>query len=119
MVLVPDAVLFSLATTQFNGLLAFYRRLLGDPIQLAENKHATFALPGSRLVVWSSQERVKPGNALELCLQVGNLEAAMAAVADWVVLESVNQASHGRETFFRDPDGNRIILYQPHARDLM
>ena len=111
----PDAAIFSLRTPNFEQTLAFYGALLGEPERVEPRQWAAFGLPGCRLIVWSGPgAEVSHGNALQLCLQVANLDQAHTALGSLAAPLPIREASHGRELFFSDPDGNEIVLYEPN-----
>jgi catechol 2,3-dioxygenase-like lactoylglutathione lyase family enzyme len=103
----------------------FYQLLLDQaPLTIIPNAYAEFQLPGLRLGIYRpgpvgsiSRSPVDQGH-LSLCLTVDSLEAALdhLAAIGHPVEGPIGIASHGREAFAADPDGNRLILYQPSAR---
>ena len=108
-----EAVLISLKTADYQVLTDFYTRLLGDAQRQKPDKWAFFKLPGVHLVIWADTQTHSPG-PLELCLQVANLEATMSQLHELGPCSPIQTASHGRESFLKDPNGNTIILYQPN-----
>jgi predicted enzyme related to lactoylglutathione lyase len=115
------AALMTLASENFAALVKFYGELLGqtaNPYQ--RDRYAEFQLPGLRLGIFcpradqASQFVATSSGAMGLCLEVADLEAAIAHLAALgnsppgpVII-----ASHGREVYAYDPDGNRLILHQ-------
>jgi predicted enzyme related to lactoylglutathione lyase len=103
----------------------FYQLLLEQPpASVLPQAYAEFQLPGLRLSIYRPQadETMPPGvdnsmpqARLSLCLIVDNLETALnhLAAIGHPVQGPIHTASHGREAFGTDPDGNRLILYQP------
>jgi predicted enzyme related to lactoylglutathione lyase len=53
---------------------------------------------------------------ISICLQVECLEVAIDHLASigYPVSGAILTPRHGREIYAFDPDGNRLILYQPH-----
>ncbi|MFM7372329.1 MAG: VOC family protein, partial [Sphaerospermopsis kisseleviana] len=51
---------------------------------------------------------------LSLCIEVSNLENAIAHLTSlgYPPPGKISIASHGREIYAYDPDGNRLILHQ-------
>ena len=110
----PTGVIASLRTARFSELLAFYTRLLGPPEKTVSGKWARFKLPGCALVLWR-QANMKPlDGGIQLCLTVADLDQTCRLLNHQT---DISEASHGREAFLRDPDGNTLILYQPHVVD--
>lgn len=110
----------TLAATNFNLLVQFYQRLLGeDPIVYIADKYAEFQLPDLRLGIFMPDARQKnqftnTGSSMSLCLEVANLDAAIAHLTDmgYPPLGEIQTTSHGRETYAYDAEGNRLILHQ-------
>jgi hypothetical protein len=53
---------------------------------------------------------------MSLCLEVSDLEDAIAHITalGFPPPGEILTASHGREIYAYDPDGNRLILHQSH-----
>ncbi len=111
----------ALGSIALDSLVSFYSQLLGQqpsPYQLGV--YAEFRLPGLRLAIFlpkpdhhSEFGKTKTGS-MSICLQVTNLAEVIRE------LEAINYpvgniitASHGRELYIYDPDGNRLIFYEP------
>jgi predicted enzyme related to lactoylglutathione lyase len=115
-----SAAFVTLATTQLENLVEFYKQLFEQPPQpYIPNRYAEFQLPGLRLAIFQP----KQGNEAEfagergkisLCLEVENLEAAIAHLTalGYSPPGEVAIASHGKEIYAYDPDQNRLILHQ-------
>lgn len=109
----------TIAAVEFERSVNFYRQLLSqDPIMLTPS-YAEFRAFGLSIGIYRPKhEEATPPITLfpsvSLCLQVEDLEGAIADLAalDAFVGE-IRFVSHGREAYAYDPDGNRIILYQP------
>ncbi len=54
---------------------------------------------------------------MSLCLEVSNLEDAIAHLKTlgYPPPGNISIASHGREIYAYDPDGNRLILHQNNS----
>jgi len=105
----PTATMLSLQTASMATMRPFYTALLGPPSREVSGA-CFFALPGSDLVLWPGH--TKGDGSLQLCLRVDDLAAVRAALT--LEVSPVREASHGRECFLQDPDGNTVILYQPN-----
>ncbi|WP_228037857.1 glyoxalase [Nodosilinea sp. LEGE 06152] len=111
----------TLASERFEDIVAFYTALLGqgaEPYQ--RDRYAEFWLPGLRLAIFrpkpdqADRFHAPTSGAMSLCLEVVDLTAAIACLTDlgYPPPGPVLTASHGREVYACDPDGNRLILYQ-------
>lgn len=114
--------LVALADRLEGRLGTFYRSLLGEPVRSLGSGYWEFELVGGlRLGVFRPQpgqdDRFGGGSSgdFSLCLEVVNLERAIAQVIDLgaTVPAPIRVASHGREVDAIDPAGNRLILYEP------
>lgn len=120
MVFQYTAALVTLAAINPDQLVLFYTQLLGqEPQPYIPNVYAEFQLPGLRLGIFkpkdtnqSEFEPVKSG--MSLCLEVKDLEAAVASLTSWGYPPpgEILTASHGREIYAYDPALNRLILHQ-------
>jgi predicted enzyme related to lactoylglutathione lyase len=130
-----DTISFSLVTmisskklwislTDFDGetLKTFYQNLFGQAPEIEiPNIYAEFNLPGLKLGLFKPktnhlQEFTAPSSGgMSLCLEVENLEEAIAQLTQlgYPPTTSIQTVSHGRELYSYDPNGNRIILYEP------
>ncbi|HIK03993.1 MAG TPA: VOC family protein [Trichormus sp. M33_DOE_039] len=117
-----DAIV-TIATSELDKLVNFYTDLLNqNPINFIPNVYAEFQFPGMRLGIfhpktthaYEFQDSVK--SKMSLCLEVSNLETAIAHITDLGCPPpgEITLASHGREIYVYDPDGNRLILHQSH-----
>jgi predicted enzyme related to lactoylglutathione lyase len=111
----------ALATGNLNELAKFYEALLNSPPQIFRaDVYAEFDLAGLKLGIFQPKnegaaEFSSPRQAaMSLCLEVANLEAAIAHLTKlgYPPQSPIISASHGRETYAYDPDGNRLILHQ-------
>jgi predicted enzyme related to lactoylglutathione lyase len=117
----PSQLFLTIATQQLSVLMAFYQGLLQCPPQQYQPEiYAEFELHGVRLGIfqtrpeaWSEFDAPTSG-ALSLCLAVDDLDGAIAHLTQlgYPPPGPVRRASHGREIYSYDPDGNRLILYE-------
>jgi predicted enzyme related to lactoylglutathione lyase len=116
-----SAALVTIAAADFDRLLNFYAILLQQaPQPYQPNVYGGFKVAGLDLGIFKPKasniaEFISPGGgAVSLCLSVDNLEIALAHLAEagYPQTTTVLTASHGREIYVYDPDGNRIILHQ-------
>ncbi|MCU0552219.1 MAG: glyoxalase [Leptolyngbya sp. Prado105] len=114
----------TIAAVQFDRSVQFYQQLFQQAPQLfTPEKYAEFEAFGIRLGIYCPTSEESPEKApitlfpaVSLCLQIEKLEDAIALLdqVDAFVSE-IRTPSHGREAYAYDPDGNRIILYEPHS----
>jgi predicted enzyme related to lactoylglutathione lyase len=117
-------IYLALASRNIDVLVNFYGELLGQtPEPWVPSRYAEFRLPGLKLAIFCPRSDHQDEflntshGAISLCIEVEELEAAMAT------LKSLSQpptspiimASHGREVYAQDPDGNRLILHQGNS----
>jgi catechol 2,3-dioxygenase-like lactoylglutathione lyase family enzyme len=120
----------TIASVNCEELVSFYTKLLEQkPVLLIPNIYAEFNLIGMRLGIFKpknsnesefeaiSNEKlfyVYAKSKISLCLEVSNLEDAIAHLTalGYPPPGNISVASHGREIYAYDPDGNRLILHQ-------
>ncbi|QSJ18884.1 VOC family protein [Nostoc sp. UHCC 0702] len=121
MVLDYKDALVTIASVNFDNLVNFYTDLLGQkPASFIPNVYAEFQLTGVRLGIFQpkkiheSEFENSAKSQLSLCLEVSNLEDAIAHLTTlgYPPPGEISIASHGREIYAYDPDGNRLILHQ-------
>ncbi|AFZ45934.1 Glyoxalase/bleomycin resistance protein/dioxygenase [Halothece sp. PCC 7418] len=111
----------TIATQDLETLVNFYKTLLeNNPEPYLPNKYAEFQLAGGlKLGIFQPKDTHKnefsqpEKSAMSLCIEVGDLDSAIAqlsALGDSPSGE-VTTASHGKEIYAYDPDGNRLILH--------
>jgi catechol 2,3-dioxygenase-like lactoylglutathione lyase family enzyme len=117
-----DAIV-TIATLNLDQLANFYTNFLGEkPIKFIPNVYAEFQFTGLRLGIFqpkkthNSEFQDSAKSKMSLCLEVSNLEDAIAHLTDlgYPPPGEIAVASHGREMYAYDPDGNRLILHQNH-----
>ncbi len=112
----------TIAATNIEPLVEFYRQLLAQaPHCHRPNAYAEFQLPGLRLGLFKPRDNHRQefeqseSSGLSLCLEVDDLDAAIAHLSTmgYPPPGEIIVASHGREVYAYDPNGNRLILHQP------
>lgn len=111
--------------------LAFYERGLGGTVayRFPESGEPAFvALKFGETEVALGQmggpalhgQPLRPatGHRIELCVEVDDLDAAIASLAAPVVLAPLEQPWGERVAYVSDPDGNLIMLTEPSASPL-
>ena len=115
------SALVTIASANFDVVVDFYTQFLGSaPAKYISHVYAEFPIPGVRLGIFCP----KPSNRTEfehphqsgmsLCLEVDSLERSIDKLAQlgYPPAGQITTASHGREIYAYDPDGNRLILHQ-------
>ncbi len=111
----------TLASVNFEALVEFYSALLGQPAQsYRRDRYGEFQLPELRLGIFkprpdqADQFEAPSSGAISLCLEVGDLNAAIAHLnaLGHPPPGPILTASHGREVYAYDPDGNRLLLHE-------
>lgn len=111
----------TLASVNFDRLVSFYSNLLDQSARpYQRDRYAEFQLPGLRLAIFkpkpdqAAQFAAPSSGAMSLCLEVADLDGAIARLTHlgYASPGPVLTASHGREIYAYDPDGNRLILHQ-------
>lgn len=110
-----------IASVDLDRLVAFYARLLGrEPHLHWPQRYAEFHQNGLTLGLFRPQAsqgaefEAPQAGSLSLCLEVVDLDQAIAHLGSlgYPPPGPVLTASHGREIYAYDPDGNRLILHQ-------
>jgi predicted enzyme related to lactoylglutathione lyase len=121
--LVCKGAFVALATERLNELAKFYEALLNAPPQVFRaDVYAEFDLAGLKLGMFQPRQdgaaefSSPQAAAMSVCLEVADLDAAIAHLTTlgYPPPVPVIKASHGREVYAYDPDGNRLILHQRH-----
>jgi predicted enzyme related to lactoylglutathione lyase len=119
--LVFQTAFVAIAAPSFDAVIAFYQRLLDQaPAAFAPGRYGEFCLGDLRVGIFHPQAShqgefaAASSGPLSLCLEVPQLEAAIAQVraAGGACLDDITLASHGREVYAYDPAGNRLILHE-------
>jgi predicted enzyme related to lactoylglutathione lyase len=115
------AALVTIASVNFDVVVDFYTQFLGTtPKPYLPSIYAEFPISGLRLGIFcpKSTNRDEFGqpscSGMSLCLEVANLEDSIDKLAQigYPPSGKITTASHGREIYAYDPDGNRLILHQ-------
>lgn len=121
------AAFVTLATRDLENAVLFYTKLWQQKPQIyRENVYAEFQLSGLRLGIFqpSKGNEAQFANSLNskmsLCFEVRDLDGAIAHLTNigYPPPGKIIIASHGREIYVYDPDGNRVILHQAEMRSL-
>ena len=110
----------TLSSFQIDQLAAFYGELLAIAPNPNTPTYAELELPGLRLAIFkpkadnASEFTAASSGAMSLCLEVGDLEKAIARLTalGYPPSGDIMHTSHGQEIYAYDPDGNRLILHQ-------
>ncbi|NEQ96477.1 MAG: VOC family protein [Cyanothece sp. SIO2G6] len=121
----------AIAVEQWDAMVQFYSHLLGQsPQSHRPNMYAEFSMGNIRIGLFQPKPAHQEEFAnrrtakMSLCLEVDNLEhsqhmidAAYCALSPSIATVptpygEVAIASHGRECYAYDPDGNRLILHE-------
>jgi catechol 2,3-dioxygenase-like lactoylglutathione lyase family enzyme len=131
------SAILTLASHNFEALVEFYSHLLNqEPATVIPAIYAEFQLEGLKLGIFrpraseqagenaatqrdrvagsSIQNSSLPPSGMSLCLEVEDLEAVIAHLTQLGCPPpgKILTASHGREIYAYDPDGNWLILHQ-------
>jgi len=115
------ASLVTIASVNFDVVVDFYAQFLGaTPKPYLPSIYAEFPIAGIRLGIFcpKSTNREEFGHprqsGMSLCLEVDDLEESIDKLAQlgYPPSSKITTASHGREIYAYDPDGNRLILHQ-------
>jgi predicted enzyme related to lactoylglutathione lyase len=110
-----------IATVNLPSLVEFYVQLLQQqPKTYLPNIYAEFDLVGLQLGIFVPKPNHRQEfsysqqTSLSICLEVDNLEETIVYLRtiNYPRQPEISIASHGRETYIYDPDGNRLILHQ-------
>ncbi|OUC15914.1 MAG: hypothetical protein B0A82_04350 [Alkalinema sp. CACIAM 70d] len=124
-----DSAWVTIAVTDLSGAQQFYQALFAcEPSRVLPDRYVEFQLAGLRLGIYrptkfpisaseTSAIAALPQASMSLCFQVQDLDVTLAQLNQLQVPhDAVAIASHGREVYAYDPNGNRLIFYQPNAR---
>jgi predicted enzyme related to lactoylglutathione lyase len=115
------AALVTIASVNFDLVVDFYTQFLGfAPDRYIPNIYAEFPIAGMRLGIFCPHpshrdEFGSPSQSgMSLCLEVDSLERSIDRLCQlgYPPPGQIITASHGREIYCYDPDGNRSILHQ-------
>ena len=115
------AAFVTLATRNIDKLVLFYTAFWQQEPQIyRQNVYAEFQVPGLRLGIFQPDKSNNAefansrNSSMSLCLEVENLANAIAHLTNigYPPPGEIITASHGKEVYACDPDGNRLILHQ-------
>lgn len=116
------SIFVALADPTGHRLTDFYQTLLAQqPAIYTPDRYSEFQLPGLRLSIFKPKQDTpwtpSPSPQMSLCIEVDDLEGAIALLASlgYPPHSDIQLASHGREVYAYDPQGNSLILYEPKA----
>lgn len=109
--------MMSLCSANIEEMSDFYEFLLGSAPSVRTEKWVRFDLDGLTMVIWLEEGHVPTSvSSLQLVLCFSDLEAGVERLKGRGLISGLREASHGRECEIEDPDGNRVILYEPFGR---
>jgi catechol 2,3-dioxygenase-like lactoylglutathione lyase family enzyme len=120
MVRITD-VFVTIASLDLNRSVGFYQGFFESaPVVCHVDRYAEFHLPGLRLAIFCpnlahrSEFESPARSAMSLCVEVADLDGAIARLVaiGYPPPGDMLTASHGREIYAYDPDGNRLILHE-------
>lgn len=110
----------ALATLQMSRQVDFYSNFFDSVPNPHTANYAEFRLRGLRLAIFTpgtdgaSEFAAGRSGTMSLCLEVGDLEGAIAHLKKlgYPPPGNILHSTHGQEIYAYDPDGNRLILHQ-------
>ena len=113
-------IFITISTDRVQLLADFYQQLLQQKPKIYRIPiYAEFELENLRLAIFQPKaerqaEFSNQNSSMSLCLEVENLDKAIAHISNLGCPPpgEIIEASHGREIYAYDPDGNRLILHQ-------
>lgn len=108
----------ALADKNLASLVSFYQGLFDQAPQVyVPGRYAEFGLPSLKLALFKPGDETEfmgAAGSISLCLEVENLEDAIATLTNlgYPPPGNIIHASHGHEIYGYDPAGNRLILHQ-------
>ncbi len=115
------AAFITLATSDLDKLVLFYTELWQQKPQIyRQNVYAEFQISGLRLGIFQPNKSNNAefansrNSSMSLCLEVEDLASAIAHLTNigYPPPREIVTASHGKEIYAYDPDGNRLVLHQ-------
>jgi predicted enzyme related to lactoylglutathione lyase len=115
------SALVTIASVNFDVVVDFYSQFLGSaPDRYLPSSYAEFSISELRLGIFCPQSTHRDEfghpyqSGMSLCLEVASLERSIDQLTKlgYPPLGQITTASHGREIYAYDPDGNRLILHQ-------
>ncbi|AFY91431.1 VOC family protein [Chamaesiphon minutus] len=115
------SALVTIASINFDRIVDFYTQFLEiAPDRSIPNVYAEFSIAGLKLGIFCPHPKHREEfghpnqSGMSMCLEVESLEDSIAKLAKlgYAPPGQITTASHGREIYAYDPDGNRLILHQ-------
>ena len=115
----------TIASINFDQVIEFYTQFLElTPQPYIPDVYAEFAIAGLKLGIFCPKpsnydEFKQPSQSgMSLCLEVVSLEDSIDKLTQlgYPPTGQITTASHGREIYAYDPDGNRLILHQSASK---
>jgi lactoylglutathione lyase len=112
----------TLWVNEYDACLAFYRDVLGLPLETSDANFAQFATEGTKLYLHRLGDRSPlRSRALEIHFEVRDVDAAYIKLLERGVQfehQPANMPWGARMAAFRDPEGNAIeIVGPPHPHE--
>jgi len=108
----------TLWVNEYDACLAFYRDVLGLPLETSDENFAQFDTQGTKLYLHRLREKSSlRSRALEIHFEVRDVDAAYSKLLErGVPFEHppANMPWGARMAAFRDPEGNAIEIVGPH-----
>ena len=113
-------VFVAIATQHIKQQTQFYSAAFSCAPTVSAPTYSEFHLPGLKLALFEPSDRhhtefsAPTSGPMSLCVEVNNLDQAIAHLTSlgYPPPGEIVQASHGREIYACDLDGNRLILHQ-------
>jgi predicted enzyme related to lactoylglutathione lyase len=113
--------LITIASIDWATTLTFYQDLLQQSPQVVQpDRYAEFQLTDCTIALYAPRlvevPIPQPYPSLSLCLHVKSLASAIAQLEsrNIAIPSGIQHNDHGQEIYIADPNGNRIILYEPN-----
>lgn len=118
-------VFVTIATKKISALADFYSHIFQQQPKIYRPEiYAEFTIDGFTLAIFKpkvehSSEFASTGSNMSLCIEVEDLEQAIATLTDlgYTPPGEIIEASHGREIYAYDPTGTRLILHQGKKKE--
>ena len=113
-------VFLAISSNNVRALTGFYSKLFGQqPNVYRASVYSEFRLEKLRISIFQpksdrASEFENSRSSISLCIEVKKLEDAIALLQDLGCPPpgEIIEASHGKEIYAYDPEGNRLILHQ-------
>jgi len=113
-------VFVALSSNQVAKQISFYKDCFRIEPKVTAPTYGEFRVPGLKLAIFEpssahdAEFSQRSSGPMSLCVEVEDLEAAIAHLTTlgYPPPGDIIHASHGKEIYAYDPDGNRLILHQ-------